>query len=48
MSDGTIIGFAIMLEIWLMAFWIVALDIRTWLREIRDDLREWNRRANDV
>lgn len=44
MSDGTIIGFAIMLAIWLTAFWLVVLDIRAWLREIRDELRAWNRR----
>ena len=45
MNEHAAIGFAIMLAIWLTAFWIVALDIRAFLREIRDELRTWNRRA---
>lgn len=40
MSNGTIIALTIMLT----AFWIVVLDIRALLREIRDELRAWNRR----
>ena len=45
MSDGTIIGFEIMLAIWLTAFWSVALDIRALLKEILDELRAGNRRG---